>query len=88
MIEVTSDESIAWHNLRVLSCKYKKKRNAAQRNHLRMITFKDKGLGCQFLGLKENERTTFEQRLLNGNSFPNRAYVIDILHGSNDVNLL
>jgi hypothetical protein len=32
--------------------------------------------------------TTFEQSYRMGNLFPNRAYVIDILHGSNDVNLL
>jgi hypothetical protein len=53
-----------------------------------MITLKDKGLCCYFLVLKENKRTTFEQRYRMGNSFPNHAYVIDILHGSNDVSLL
>jgi hypothetical protein len=50
-----------------------------------MITFKVWG---QFLGLKENKRTTFEQSYKMGNLFPNHAYVIDILHVSDDVNLL
>jgi hypothetical protein len=39
--------------------------------------------------LHVNKRTiTFEESYRMGNSFPNRAYVIDILHGSNYVNLL
>jgi hypothetical protein len=39
-------------------------------------------------GFKREKRTTFEQSYKMGNSFPNRAYVIDILHGSIDVNVL
>jgi hypothetical protein len=39
-------------------------------------------------GFKREKRTTFEQSYKMGNSFPNRAYVIDILHGSVDVNVL